>query len=121
MIAELINSGIQPYQNPTTKEQIINWFGEETKNQWLDHYVHKGFGVLEKTLNEYGGKYCIGNSVSLADLFLVPQVYAATRFGVDIKRYEAVMRINNELEKIPAFKKAHAHRQVDTPDDLRMS
>ncbi len=56
----------------------------------------------------------------MADLFLVPQVYASKRFGVDVKQYKTVIRVTNELEKVSAFRKAHAYRQVDTPNELRI-
>ena len=119
-IAEIINSGIQPYQNPSTQRQIANWFGEEKKKEWLYFYIHKGFRVLEEALKEHGGKYSVSDSVSLADLFLVPQVYASTRFGVDVKQYKTVIRVTDELGKISAFKKAHPYRQIDTPEELRI-
>ena len=49
----------------------------------------------------------------------VPQVYSANRFQVDLTDYPTVRRVYAELEQIPAFKKAHAHRQADTLPELR--
>ena len=63
--------------------------------------------------------YCVGDQVTLADLCLVPQVYGAKRFNIELTDYPNVCRVNDELEKLPAFVKAHAHRQPDTPAELR--
>lgn len=60
--------------------------------------------------------YC---KVSIADLCLVPQVYSAFRFNVDLTNYPTVRRIYDELDLIPEFRKAHAHTQPDTYPELR--
>ncbi len=93
--------------------------GEEKKNEWLQFYLHKGFRAIEAALKETSGKYCVGDEVSIADLCLVPQVYSAGRFNVDLTEYPNVRRVYAELDKLPAFKKAHAHRQLDTYPELR--
>ena len=93
--------------------------GEEKKLEWLNFYLSKGFRALEQTLTETSGKYCVGDEITIADLCLVPQVYGAHRFGIDLTPYPTVRRINSELEQLAAFKRAHAHRQSDTPEDLR--
>ena len=60
--------------------------------------------------------YC---KVSIADLCLVPQVYSAFRFNVDLTNYPTVRRIYDELDLIPEFRKGHAHTQPDTYPELR--
>jgi maleylacetoacetate isomerase len=120
MIAEIINSGVQPFQNLSlTKRLQQNGFTEEQKKTWLEFYLSKGLGAVEAILSETSGKYCVGDEVSIADLCLVPQVYSAKRVSVSLAAYPHVVRVYEELEKLPAFIKAHAHRQPDTPDDLR--
>ena len=93
--------------------------GEEKKDEWLQFYLHKGFRAIETALKETSGKYCVGDEVSIADLCLVPQVYSAGRFKVDLTEYPNVRRVYEELNKLPAFRKAHAHRQPDTYPELR--
>lgn len=100
-------------------KRIAEKHGEEQKNEWLQNYLSKGFRSLESILKETSGKYCVGDEITLADLCLVPQVYAAHRFNIDLTNYPTVRRVNSELEKIPEFIKAHAHRQVDTLPELR--
>ncbi len=120
VIAEIINSGVQPFQNLSTTKRIQqNGFSDEQKNAWIDIYISNGLRAVEAILKETSGKYCIGDEVSLADLCLVPQVYSAKRFNIDLSEFPNVVRVNNELEKLPAFVRAHAHRQPDTPNELR--
>nr|UOU03305.1 glutathione S-transferase zeta 3 [Brachionus rubens] len=118
-IAEIINSGIQPYQNTNVLKRLVNEIGEEKKNEWLHHYLTKGFKAIEAALVETSGKYCVGDEVTIADLCLVPQVYSAYRFNIDLSSFPNVLRVNSELEKLPAFHNSHAHRQVDTFPELK--
>lgn len=59
------------------------------------------------------GKYCVGNSVTMADAALVPQLYNARRFQVDLAPFPTLLRIEAALAEIPAFKQAHAEAQPD--------
>lgn len=118
-LAEIINSGMQPYQNLNAIKRIAALGGDEKKLEWVQHYLNRGFKALEAILEKTSGTYCIGDSVSVADICLVPQVYSAHRFKIDMAKYPNVARVNSELEKIAAFKKAHAHRQPDTIPELR--
>lgn len=118
-IAEIVNSGIQPYQNTNVLKRIAADMGEEKKQEWLQFYLKKGFRAIEAELKTTSGKYCVGDEVSVADLCLVPQVYSAHRFNVDLTEFPNVLRVNQELEKLPAVHNAHAHRQIDTPSDLK--
>ena len=56
--------------------------------------------------------------MSIADLCLVPQVYSAHRFDVDLTEYPNIVRVYEELNKLPEFRKAHAHTQPDTISEL---
>ncbi len=118
-IAEIINSGIQPYQNTNVLKRLTNDLGEQKKNEWLQFYLSKGFRSIEAALKETSGKYCVGDDITIADLCLIPQVYGAHRFNVDLTDFPNVRRVSEELAKIPAFIKAHAHRQIDTYPEVR--
>ena len=120
-IAEIVNSGIQPYQNTNVVKRLVSDLGETKKDEWLQFYLHKGLRAVEAALKETSGKYCVGDQVSIADLALVPQVYSAKRFNVDLKEYPNVVRIYEFLETIPEFKRAHAHRQPDTTSELKIT
>ena len=101
-IAEIINSGIQPYQNLNVLKRIA----KEKKYEWLYFYLSKGLRSLETTLKVTSGKFCVGDELSIADLCLVPQIFHVKRNKIEFsdKLYPYLTRINNELEEIPEFK-----------------
>lgn len=75
--------------------------------------VRQGFEGVEAILKESAGAYCVGDEVTMADLFLVPQVYNANRFGVDMSKFPIISRINDALSDLPEFKEAHPSAQPD--------
>ncbi|XP_067336960.1 maleylacetoacetate isomerase isoform X3 [Channa argus] len=108
LISDLIASGIQPLQK----------IGAE-KVQWAQHFIDRGFQALEPILRQTAGKYCVGDEISMADICLVPQVYNAERFKVDVSQYPLIKRLHQTLLEIDAFKMSHPSCQPDTPVDLR--
>ncbi|XP_039992659.1 maleylacetoacetate isomerase isoform X1 [Xiphias gladius] len=114
MISDLIASGIQPLQNL----YVIQKIGAE-KVQWARHFIDRGFQALEPILKQTAGRYCVGDEISMADICLVPQVYNAERFKVDVAQYPTIERLNQTLLEIEAFKVSHPSCQPDTPADLR--
>jgi maleylacetoacetate isomerase len=122
LVAEIINSGIQPYQNTKARTLIKKYVADydEKNNEWLRFFIGDGLRAVEEVLKETSGKYCIGDEISIADLCLVPQMYAAKqRFDVDVTQFPICCRINAQLEELEAFRKAHAHNQIDCPLELR--
>ncbi|XP_066526186.1 maleylacetoacetate isomerase isoform X2 [Hoplias malabaricus] len=114
MISDLIASGIQPLQNLYVIQKI-----EAEKVQWAQHFINRGFEALEPILKQTAGKYCVGDEISMADICLVPQVYNAQRFKVDINQFPTIKQLNQALMELEAFKVSHPSCQPDTPDDLR--
>lgn len=114
MISDLIASGIQPLQNL----YVIQKIGAE-KVQWAQHFINRGFQALEPILKETAGKYCVGDEISIADICLVPQVYNAERFKVDLEQYPTIKRLNAALLTMDAFRTSHPSCQPDTPDELQ--
>ncbi|XP_018958935.1 maleylacetoacetate isomerase-like isoform X2 [Cyprinus carpio] len=114
IICDIIASGIQPLQNLYVLQKI----GAE-KVQWAQHFINQGFEALEPILKQTAGKYCVGDEISMADICLVPQVYNAERFKVDMSQFPTIRRLNQTLTEIDAFKISHPSCQPDTPDDLQ--
>ncbi|NXJ42051.1 MAAI isomerase, partial [Ciconia maguari] len=114
MIADHIVSGIQPLQNLTVLKQM-----GEKKMEWAQTCIASGFRALEQILQHTAGHYCVGDEVSMADLCLVPQVFNAERFKVDMGPYPTITRINKALLELEAFQVSHPSRQPDTPAELR--
>ncbi|KAH7986808.1 hypothetical protein HPB51_026604 [Rhipicephalus microplus] len=82
-------------------------------------WVHLLGAALEATVSKTAGKYCVGDEVTIADACLVPQVYNANRFKIDMSQFPTLSRVSTALESLPAFKAAHPSCQPDTPPELR--
>jgi len=89
--------------------------GDEAKDEWYRHWLESGFESLEKRLanDPRVGKLCFGNTPTLADLCLVPQVFNARRFSIDMSRYPAIERIADHAAQIDAFARAAPGQQPD--------
>jgi len=117
-LAELVSSGIQSVQNLRVLKYVMSMFDDvatkkEKKITWGRHWIAKGFEALEKELEQCSGTYCVGDTVTLADICLVPQVYNANRFKVDMSRFPNIVRINATLEQLPAFIAAAPNKMPD--------
>lgn len=77
-------------------------------------YINDLPAAVENYLQKTAGTCCVGNEVTLADVCLVPQVYNARRFGVDLdQRFPTICRIDAYLSELEPFKQAHPSRQPD--------
>ena len=87
------------------------------KNGWLRHWVTKGFAALEADLagSKAAGAFCHGDSVTMADICLVSQIYSALRFDMDLGPYPTLRRINDSCLALDAFKAAAPDKQPDAP------
>ncbi|MCA9524469.1 MAG: maleylacetoacetate isomerase [Myxococcales bacterium] len=117
-VVETINAGIQPLQNlgPLLRIGIIADNGEAEKIAWARHYISVGFDALERQLAPVSRGCVLGEQITIADLFLVPQVYNARRFGLDLAAYPTLSAIDARLADQPAFVAAHPERQPDYPE-----
>jgi maleylpyruvate isomerase len=88
---------------------------DEAKDAWYKHWVQNGFGVLEQTLagDARTGKFVYGNAPTMADLALIPQVFNAQRFNVDMQPYPTIQRIYDEAMRHDAFVRASPAEQPD--------
>jgi len=117
MITEIICSGIQPIQNLAVMQKLSN--DQPERMAWSKHWITNGFVALEKVLSTTAGECCVGDSVSMADCCLVPQVYNANRFSVDMSQFPIISRLNQSLSERPEFKAAHPKQQTDCPPEMR--
>ncbi|PRD23842.1 UNVERIFIED_CONTAM: Gstz1 [Trichonephila clavipes] len=112
-IVDAIASGIQPLQN----DRVLNCVGQNSSN-WAKHWIELGFGSIEEILGKTHGKYCVGDSVTLADVCLVPQVFRARIFKPDMSKFPLIQEICLRLEGLVAFRDSHPFQQPDCPDTL---
>ena len=85
---------------------------DEAKNKWYRHWIEVGFEKIELMLNE-NNDYCFGNQPTLADICLVPQVFNAIRFNVDMSAYPKIAAIYEHCNKLAAFNDAAPQNQPD--------
>jgi maleylacetoacetate isomerase len=84
---------------------------EETRDKWYAHWVTEGFEALEAMAKQHSGSFLFGNSPSMADVCLVPQMYNARRFNVPVANYPTLLRADASANALPAFAEAHPDKQ----------
>jgi maleylacetoacetate isomerase len=90
--------------------------GGTTTEAWMQHFIAAGFAGLEGMLaQDEAGRFAVGDSVSLADICLVPQVYNARRWGVDMAAFPRIAAVDANLAALPAFAAAHPDRVKPVP------
>ncbi len=115
-MAQLIACEVHPLNNLRVLQYLTGELGidDTTKMAWYAHWIHQGFASLEMMLKQHAGKFCYGDTPTMADCCLIPQVYNAKRFDVDISAYPLINQIVANCEALPAFIKAHPDHQPDT-------
>ncbi len=86
---------------------------EQQKQAWITHWLNTGFTALEQRLALCAGQYCFGDSVTLADICLVPQVYNAQRFALDLTPYPHIRAVYHNCMQLAAFALAAPEQQPD--------
>lgn len=108
---------IHPIQNLRVLSHLGTAFGADAaaKEAWARHWIDVGFAAYEESVAGHPatGRFSHGDAPGLADLCLVPQVFNARRFGVDMARYPTVSRIFDACMALPAFELARPERQPD--------
>ncbi|MBC61471.1 MAG: maleylacetoacetate isomerase [Zetaproteobacteria bacterium] len=104
-LAYTISSGTQPLQNLST--QSYHSQRKEEQNRFACYWIEKGFYSYEKQIKSSNGFYSFGNTVSLADVCLIPQVYNAIRFGVDMDMFPKIFSVYNHCLEKDSCKKSH--------------
>jgi maleylpyruvate isomerase len=112
-LAELVASGIQPLQNLSVT-QHLDQLGQDSK-AWLQHWVGRGMRAFDDTARDTRGEFCVGDQVSWADLCLIPQLYSARRFGIDLTEVPALLAIEERCQALDAFQRAAPEQQADAP------
>jgi maleylacetoacetate isomerase len=85
---------------------------QEARDKWYAHWVSEGFQALEALAEQRSGGFLFGNTPTLADICLVPQMYNARRFGVLLNQYPTLLRADESANKLEAFAAAHPDRRT---------
>ncbi|MEO8671862.1 MAG: maleylacetoacetate isomerase [Tahibacter sp.] len=118
-LAQVVACDIHPLNNLRVMQYLEREFNapQVERERWTRHWIVEGFRAFEALLREnpLTGAFCEGDDPSLADICLIPQVYNARRWGVDLDAYPVISRINETCLALPAFERAKPENQPDAP------
>ncbi|MBB1087946.1 maleylacetoacetate isomerase [Lysobacter sp. SG-8] len=118
-LAQAVACEVHPLNNLRVLQHLerVLEVDAEGRDAWVRHWVDEGFRAIEAMLVDHPstGRFCEGESPGLADCCLVPQVYNARRFKVDMAPYPTIERIEQACLALPAFDAARPENQPDAP------
>ena len=115
-LAAIVGCDIHPVNNLRILNALRKDYGadEDAVKQWCGQWICAGFDALEQMLQTRpGGRFSHGDSPTLADVYLVPQVYSARRFEVDLSPYKTIVAIDRACAELDAFRIADPANQID--------
>jgi maleylpyruvate isomerase len=116
-LAAIIGCDIHPINNLRVLNYIRKEFAQDEGGvtRWISEWLSTGFAAIETELNrsKSSGSYCFGNTPGLADVYLIPQVYSARRFNIDLTPYPRIVAIDKHCNALAAFVRAHPDNQPD--------
>lgn len=106
---------VHPLNNLRVQQYLTSQLDatDEQKRNWMDHWMSKGFEAFEEQIHSTVGQYCFGDSVTMADICLIPQIYNAKRFGIDLSPYPNILKVVDSCAQHPAFIAAAPENQPD--------
>lgn len=118
-LAQVVACDIHPIGNLRVLQNMESTLGATPaqRQAWSRHWIEVGFRALEALMAEHPdtGEFCQDDEPGLADACLIPQVYNAHRWGVDMTAYPTIARINARCMELEAFQAASPERQPDAP------
>lgn len=116
-LAQLIACDIHPLNNRRVLVYLKNELavGKEKRDAWCRHWIVEAFDPMERTLSAaiQTGAFCYGDAPTVADVFLVPQIFNSKRYEMDLAPYPTLMRIFSNCMRLEAFDRAQPANQPD--------
>ncbi len=116
-VCQAIACDVHPINNLRILKYLKGELGisDEAKDTWYHHWIHQGFSALESQLVKFAknGDFAFGQEWTLADAFIVAQMYNARRFEVDLSQYPRLVAIEQHCLTLDAFKDAQPESQPD--------
>ena len=115
-LAQIISCDIHPIDNLRVLRYLRTEMDQDEPavQKWYNHWITEGFAAFEKLASQHStGPFCYGGTPSLADICLVPQVFNAGNFKLDLSPYPTITRIHEACMALPAFADAAPGNQHD--------
>lgn len=114
-MAGIIACDIHPLNNTRVGRKLTVDLGHDqaTLTDWIQGWIRDGFDALEPAVARHSRGFAFGDAPTLADCCLIPQVYSARRFGLDLAPYPAIRAVAERAAEHPAFVAAHPDNQPD--------
>jgi maleylacetoacetate isomerase len=118
-LAQVVACDIHPLNNLRVLQYFDRTWNvpQAERDDWVKHWMAEGFRAFEAMVSEHPatGTFCEGEVPTLADCCLVPQLYNARRFALDLEAFPTLLRIEAACQALPAFAAARPERQPDAP------
>ncbi|KAL4764154.1 maleylacetoacetate isomerase MaiA [Aspergillus foveolatus] len=116
-LASIIACDIQPVTNLRILQRVAP-FGVD-RAAWSKDLIEAGFAAYEAIARDSAGIFSVGDTITMADVCLIPAVWGAERAGVDLGQYPTIKRVAEALERENAVREGHWRNQQDTPMEFR--
>lgn len=114
---QVIGCEIHPLQNLRVLDYIKTEYGQDQDgfNAWCQRWIGEGLAACEAMMERYnnGAKFCFGDAPGMADVYLMPQIFSAHRFNVNLNSMPNLLRIVENCEQLTSFSDAHPSVQPD--------
>jgi maleylpyruvate isomerase len=114
-LSQIIACDVHPLNNLRVLQYLENSLGQNqsARDTWYRHWIERGFTALEDLLGRdpARGRYCYGDAPTMADIYLIPQVFNARRFSVDLNPFPRIVAIDAACLEIAAFSGASPEKQ----------
>jgi maleylpyruvate isomerase len=112
-VVEIVNSGTQPLQNTGVLNEMRRFEGDAGAQRWAARVIGHGLAALEIRARLHAGKFLVGDTITFADVFLIPQLYNARRASVDITKFPRLLDVEAQAMSHDAFSRARPEAQPD--------
>ncbi|KAL9245291.1 hypothetical protein vseg_018960 [Gypsophila vaccaria] len=112
--ASIVSSSMQSLHMKSVHMFMEEKLGQEESLSWIQQIINKGFSALETLLKDFAGKYSMGDEVSMADVFLAPQIsIAMSRFHIDMSKYPTLNKVYESCLNLPEYQASLPENQPD--------
>ncbi|WOO78095.1 Maleylacetoacetate isomerase [Vanrija pseudolonga] len=118
-IVDILVCDMQPLANLKVLTRVKALAGDEAAMPWAKEWCEAGMKALEAILSKTAGTYAYGDSLTLADVALAPQMNSCIRFGVRLEDYPVAHGVFTRVSALPEFVSADWRHQPDTPDEFK--